>query len=164
MRVRLINAFTARIARLDVPRMAAVGALDDDFGNVKTATTSDGRRVLERREKPAVAVRCQVEDQSFKSLRMADAGNTPEAKLGLVVEWHWLEANNLIDQATGLPLFQVNDRLVSIADRRGRTVHAVPAPAGGLYCVEVRPIAYGIGRRLELMLLRFNDRAQGQNT
>jgi hypothetical protein len=162
VRVRLVNPFTAVISRLDTEGTENAGGYDADFGAVRTKTVA-GTRIVERVEKHPVRVTCQLEDQTFKSLRMQDSGNTPEAKLGIVVEWYWLERNGHIDRRSGLPRFQVNDRLQEIYDVRGKLVHVVPQIAGGLYCVEVRPISYGIGRRLDLLLLRFNDRALGTN-
>lgn len=161
MRVRLINPFCAELRRLDTKATAAAGGYDDDFSAVRTKTV-DGQRVVERVDKPPIRVHCQIEDQTFKSQRMLDAGNSPEAKMGLVCDMYQLERDGLIDATSGLAALQVNDRLSALYDYRGDLVHVVPVVEGGLWCVEVRPISYGIGRTLDLVLLRFNDRQLSQ--
>jgi hypothetical protein len=161
MRVRLINPFTAQLRRLDTVATSAAGGYDNEFAAVNTKTVA-GKRVVERVEKPPMFVVCQVEDQTFKSLRQMDAGNSPEAKMGLVCDRYLLDRDGHIDRESGLVRIQVNDRLERLVDNRGNLVHIVPQVEGGLYCVEVRPISYGIGRRLDLILLRFNDRQLSQ--
>lgn len=159
MRARLIQPFYASIARINYRDGEEDGDFDDAFGEIVTKTVN-GERVLERPEKPIVRVRCQIEDETFRALRMFDAGNSPEAKIGLVVDVKWLDRHQLL-KPDGLPYFEVNDRLVSIHDWRDHLVHEVRNPPG-LYCVEVRPVGYGLGRKLDLFLLRFNDRAVSQ--
>lgn len=161
MRPRLVNPFYASIARIDYAGGETAGDFDDDFGEVKTKTVS-GQRVVERPESAAVKVRCQIEDEEFRSLHMFDAGDSPEAKIGIVCDMTWLARNGYVG-ADGLSVFGINDRLVQIVDHRGNKVHDIANPPG-LYCVEARPISYGIGRRLRLLLLRYNDRAQTQQT
>lgn len=161
MRVRLVFPFLAEILRLDTVATQAAGGFDADFAAVNTKTVA-GQRVVERVEKQPLRVRCQIEDEAFRSLRQMDAGNAPEAKLGVVLDKYLLDRDGLVDRKTGLVCFNVNDRLQAIRDMHGDLVHVVPTVEGGLYCVEVRPISYGIGRRLDLILLRFNDRELAQ--
>ena len=161
MRVRLINKFIAVIARIAYRDGSTAGDFDPDFQDVRTVTTNGQRQVL-RPEKRLVRVPCQIEDDTFRALHMYDAGNSPEAKVAIVADFHWLRREGHLRE-DGLPEFNVNDRLTEIRDVRTDTlVHLVRDPPG-LYCVEARPISYGLGSHLNLLLLRFNDRAQSAN-
>lgn len=158
MRVRLINPFIVVIARIAYKAGSAAGNFDPDFQDVRTKTV-DGQRVVERPEKRLVRVRAQIEDDTFKALHMYDAGNSPEGKVGIVCSYYELRRDGHI-RDNGLADFDVNDRMVEI--RRvedDALVHTIKDPPG-LYCIEARPISYGIGGRLNLLLLRWNDRAQ----
>lgn len=156
MRVRLINPFLCEIARLDtVATAAGPPGYDADFQEPKVYAPG-GVRTEGRKEKTLIRVRAQVEDQVFNQLRALAAGNAPEAKIGIVVDYRDLKKDGLVT-ASGLPAINVNDRLVAIYTRSGVLVHQVANPPG-LFCVEVRPISYGIGGQLNLVLIRFNER------
>lgn len=157
MHVRLINPFFIEIVALDLKATSNAGGFDDAFGEIKTKMV-DGERVNEGVQKDAVRIRVQAEDETFQALRMFDAGNSPEAKIGFVADVAWLRSNGFIDPETGLCTIKVNDQLTGIFDLRGNLVHKIRTPPG-LSCIEVRPISYGIGRSLNLMLFLFNDNA-----
>lgn len=163
MQVRLINPFTAVVARFDS------GQTEDTTGgkpgyhrtfSEPDVKTVDGKRTTARAEKPELRIPVQVEDRSWEALRQFDNGNSPQTGLALVTHYRHLRCLGLVDSVTGKVDLNVNDRLVRIEDKCGRTVSTVRTPPG-LFCVEVRPMAYGIGRTLNLLLLLFSDRLRG---
>ena len=120
MRVRLIRPLLIGIARLDTAATKATGGYDAQFGSVKHTKDAHGRRVSARIEKPEIKIPGQVEDQTWNSLRMFNAGNSPEAKLAIVFSYHVLEELELIDEATKQPALNLNDRLVAIRSEERR--------------------------------------------
>lgn len=163
MRVRLINPFTAEIARLDtVATESTAGGkpgYDRTFREPEVKIVG-GVRTSARAEKPAIQIPVQVEDRTWQALRAYDNGNSPETGIGLVAHYRDLRRLGLVDDATGKVALNVNDRLVRILDKCGRVVSLVRTPPG-LYCTEVRPMSYGIGRTLNLCLLLFSERNRG---
>lgn len=163
MRVRLINPFVACIARLDtVQTEKTTGGkpgYDATFGEPDVKIV-DGRRVSARTEKSLLRVPVQVEDRTWEALRQYDNGNSPEIEIALVAHFHDLRKLGLVDCTNGRVSINVNDRLERIEDRCGAVVSVVRTPPG-LYCVEARPTSYGIGGRLNLLVLVFRDRSTG---
>ena len=162
MQVGLIFPFRAQVFRLDVAETKATGGYDSTFGETRVHRDAGGKRVTARKEMAPILVRAQIEDQTFDTLNALNAGQSPERTVQLVAHMRWLEQNNLIDPATGLARFRVGDRLGAIYTDREVLVHTITDPPG-LYCTEVRPISYGLGGKLNLLLLAFQARAQATN-
>ena len=158
MRARLIFPFWVGIAQLDTSLTALGGGQDKEFGETRVRLTG-GQRVSARREKEPILVRAQIEDNVMNALHMFNAGNSPEAKIAIVLDYHDLRRRALLNAQTGEPLLNVNDRMDAIYDGRRELVQRIRTPPG-LYAIEVRPISFGLGRRLNLLLMRFEDREQ----
>lgn len=164
MHVRLINPFLAVIARYDSNATASTDGgkpgFDLTFGEPEVRVI-DGERVSARVEKNDVKIAAQIEDGTWEMLKAYDNGISPETRIGIVADYQDLKRRDLVDCESGRVLFNVNDRLDRIEDMRGNLVQSVRSP--GLYCVEVRPMSYGIGRVLNLVLLLFQERSRGAN-
>lgn len=163
MRVKLINPFVAVLARLDTNASERTTGgkpgYDATFREPEVKTI-DGERTTGREEKRHLRIRVQVEDRTWEALKAYDNGKSPEIALGLVAHFYDLRKLGLVDCGTGKPALNVNDRLVQIEDLRGNVVSKVRTPPG-LYCVEARPMSYGIGKTLNLLLLLFQERSHG---
>lgn len=161
MRGRLICPLIAEIARLDTSGTANAGGYDADFRSTKT-TYPGGVRTSSRVELAPVQVFCQVELATWERQQQQAAGNQPDSGLTLVFHYRELERRGLVDPATSEALFRVNDRLVRLLDRRtGNANELVRVAAGGLYATQVSPAGAGLGGRRNLLLVTFDDRAQG---
>lgn len=156
MKVRLIFPIVAELARLDTVETQADTGYDDIFQEVRVKTVA-GVRQSQRREKDPIRIRAQFEDDSMNALAMTNAGNADKARLGLIIDYTDLKKLGLLDPASGEPLFNIGDRLVGIYDRCGGLLQTIRPP--GLYAIEVRPIAWGMARRVNLLLIRFDDRS-----
>lgn len=159
-RGRLIQPFLADIRRLDTEATAAAksgAGYDPDFKEpARVAPTSgEGAGTSTRREKAELLLPCQVEMGSAEKLRQFFAGANPSSNLVLVLHFRDLERAGLVDSA-GNATLRVGDRLASIRD--SRTKNVVWTPREELYCVEVQPNAFGIGRGRNLLFLFFQDR------
>lgn len=163
MRVRLIFPFTACLARIDTVATASTTGgkpgYDQTFHEPEVKTV-DGRRASARAEKSIIRIKVQVEDRTWEALKAYDNGKSPEIALGLVAHYHDLRLAGLVDSSTGAVSLNVNDRLERIEDKLGNVVSVVRTPPG-LYCVEARPMSYGIGGTLNLLLLLFQARSRG---
>lgn len=159
MYIRLINPFQIELRQLDTAATANAGGYDAEFQTTRAKIVS-GQRQSSRVEKAAIRINAQLEDSVFNALKMIANGDSPEQKLAIVFRYPEIKEAGLVDPNTGLPLLNVNDRLSAIYDRDGQLVHTIPTPPG-LYCIEVRPMSYGIGHRLGLVMMRFEERAQG---
>jgi hypothetical protein len=159
VRVRLIFPFVVEIAQLDtaLTEAATTGPGYDDVFREQDVTIIDGKRVTGRQERAPVRFPAQIEDRTWEALKMFDAGNSPQIGMGIVADVRHLRHKGLVDPETGRIKLNVNDRLVAIYDKCDRPVSIVRTPPG-LFCVEVRPFSYGIGRTLNLVLMLFEDR------
>ena len=163
MLVKLINPFTAEVARLDTEKTESTAGGKPGYHRTfdePDVKIIDGVRTGGRAEKAPLRIPVQVEDRTWEALRQFDNGNSPAIGIGLVAHYHTLRHLGLVDDVTGKVSLNVNDRLVKISDKCGRAVSIVRTPPG-LYCMEVRPMSYGIGGTLNLLLLLFSDRARG---
>lgn len=158
MRGRLINAFLAGLRQLDTEATEDAGSYDQEFREAKRLDNGSWEGAQGRQEKPEVRVRCQVEDGEFERLDPMTGGFEHQNKLGLVFHFRDLERAGLVDAATGNATLRVTARLTAIYDLRGNIQQAMPG--AGLHCVEARPVSYGLGQRLNLLLLVFEDRDQ----
>jgi len=168
VRGRLVDAFLAELAQLDAAATAAdpdgAGALtsgyDADFQETVLVPTPGGRATNARREKPLLRIPCQVEVQAFGELTELLPGNSPRSNLVLVFHFQDLERMGLVERTTGDALLRVGDRLEAIRDyRTGELVQAIRTPPG-LYLTQAQP-EFGLGRRRNLLLATFTDRALG---
>lgn len=161
-RVRLIFPFTACLARLDTQATESTTGgkpgYDHTFREPEVKIV-DGKRVAARAEKNILRLKVQVEDRTWEALKAYDNGVSPEIAIGLVAHYYDLRQAGLVD-IDGKVAINVNDRLESIEDKNGLLVTKVRTPPG-LYCIEARPMSYGIGRSLNLLLLLFQERSRG---
>lgn len=163
MKVRLIFPFEAWLSRLDT--VASEQSDNGKPGYDRTfrepaVKTVDGVRTTGRAEKVVLKLKVQVEDRTWEALKMYDSGDSPEIDIALVAHFDDLRRAGLVDCTTGKVQINVNDRLDRIVDRYGRVVSLVRTPPG-LYCIEARPMSYGIGGTLNLLLLIFKERSRG---
>lgn len=158
--VPLIFPFLAEIYRLDTAMTGAVGdGYDDDFRETRVRTQA-GRREVSRYEKTPVRLPVQIEDQVWDALNMVAGGNLSDKEIVFVAHRRWLLTNGYVNAETGKVLFNVGDRCGAIYTKRNKLVHTVPNPPG-LFCLEVRPISYGLDGTLNLILFRFAGRPSG---
>jgi hypothetical protein len=156
VRVHLIRPILVELRRLDTEVTKATGGYDPEFGAVRVDRRA-GKRVTERKEKAPILLRGQWEDQTQNALRMFGAGNSPEAKVAVIFDYHDLLEAALVDPSSGLPLINVNDRLTSTYNpETRRKIMDIKAP--GLFAVEVRPASIGLDGTIGIVVVRFNDR------
>lgn len=169
MRGRLIFPFLAEIKQLDTTATDAApgpgpdppSGYDTDFREtVKVAQPGEQVGADARKEKDAIRVKCQVAPESHDALQQFQSGAVPSSEINLTFHYRDLERAGLVDSATGEALLRANDRLVAIRDLRGELVQAIRTPPG-LYALEIRPVSYGLGRKRNLLMVRFEDREQG---
>jgi hypothetical protein len=160
MRGRLIFPFLAGLYRLDTAGTEAVG-YDKRFRapTVQRPVGPEGARKGSRRELAEIRLPCQVETENVEKQRQGPGGNMPDGKIWLVFHFSALEVLGLVD-ANGDAKLRVNDRLDAIYTKTGALERRFADPPG-MYCVEARPIAFGIGGRKNLLLVTFDDRVQG---
>ncbi len=156
MRVRLIRPVLIELEQLDTTATKATGGYDDEFRSVRVERGADGKRRHLAVYKEAIRVLGQFEDQTQNALRMFGAGNSPEAKLAVTFDYHDLVLRDLVNRETGLPLLNVNDRL--LATYRPDTEHLIMRFRKPLYAVEVRPASVGLDGTAGIVVVRFNDR------
>ena len=166
MRGRLVFTFLAEIYRLDSFAMNQAGDYDHDFKEPKLVDhDNDGVADLLRREYPPIRVPCQVEPESFETLRMTVSGNTPKSSFDLVFHFRDLENLGLVDKNTGDVLIKPSDRLNAIYSRDGELIQSIRTPPG-LYVTEARPFGFGLYRKnpsRNLLLVSFEDRTQARS-
>jgi hypothetical protein len=161
MRGRLIFQFMAELARLDTNAIETAGDYDHTFREViKVDTDNDGIGESQRKEYAHDMVPCQVEPQTWETLRAHDLGNNVEIDVALVFHFRDLERLSLV-QSDGNPAIHVGDRLVAIWNRAGSVkVQDVRTPPG-LYVTESNPIGYGLdvlAPSRNLLLVTFQQR------
>ena len=163
MRGRLIFQFRAEVERVDTDAIRTAGDYDDDFREVvKVDGDGDGIGETQRVYRAADTVPCQVEPDSWETLRAHALGLDPEVDVTLVFHFRDLEAQGLVTPE-GKALIHVGDRLRRINDRQGALVHEVTYPPG-LYVVDATDASYGLNMALprrNLLLVRFQERRAG---
>jgi hypothetical protein len=166
MRGRLYEPFLAELYQLDVPATAADpdatgklhSGMDPDFKQVTSYTdATTKKRTSAIRYGAAQLVPCQIEINTFDTLQVMPTGAEAQARVVLVFHYRTLEAMGLIDMATGDCAIKISDKVTSIKNTQGETVHVFRL---GLYVTAVVP-SFGIGTRPDLLLVTFEDRAQG---
>jgi hypothetical protein len=168
VRGRLLQVFAAELAQLDTEATAKgpdgpgplTSGYDPDFQETTLVPDPGGGRRDARQERPPIYVPCQIEVQAFGALTELTTGNSPRSQLVLVFHFRSLEKLGLVDPITGDALLRVGDRLAAIRDvRSGQIVQAIRTPPG-LYLTEAQP-QFGLGRRRNLLLVTFAERALG---
>jgi hypothetical protein len=150
MRVRLVRPLLAEIAQLDTLATAQAPGYDPDFQEPSAGT---------RQEKIPIQVPAQVEITSHDVLQQSMAGNVPDSRLVLVMDYEDLARRGLIDPATNETTLRVGDRLVRLLNGIGVLIETYPNPPG-MFLTELRPVC-GLERDRNLLLAFFNDREQG---
>lgn len=169
-RGRLIHPFKAKIYRLDVTATAA----DPDAGGPRTAgydrTFREPKRIVSatntnsRKELAPVLLPCQFEgDEQQGALKQTSAGDDGGTTIRLILHFQDLEAMGLVDPTSGEALIRKGDRFESMHDYTSEEliqfVGGASLGEGGLYCVEARPVSWGLsGMRRNLLIAVFNDR------
>lgn len=161
MRGRLINPFSVGIVQVDLEATHAAGDYDDVFREPKVVASDDeegvGTDALALG--PVVYVQAQIEMGTYEKLRMRGNGNSPEARVTIVLHFSWLEENGYVDADTGTATIpKVGDRLVSIVPPDGGVGQVFAQP---LYCVEAMPTGFGFGRSRNLLVASFDARDKG---
>ncbi len=169
MNGRLIFPFKAEILRLDTvatkavtvdPDVHATEGYDEDFDEPALKDTEgDNLGKLQRIEKTAILVPCQVEDQELDAQEQAQTGDIPNSFMRLVFHINGLKKLSLMDLTTGLPKIRKNDRVTRILDKCDNVTTVFRGD--GLFITEVRPISYGIGLSQNLFLAICEDREVG---
>jgi len=176
-RGRLIFPFLAEIARLDTAATAAdpdgpsqplTSGYDFDFREPRkipnlTVVPAEPDSTDARVESGTIDVKVQVEPAFFEALDQLFAGVSPDSKMALVAHYKNLEADGLVDAATGEPLIRTNDRLVAIKRTNGELVRRIRNPPG-LFITELRDIGHGLSvsnPHRNLLLMTFEERRQG---
>lgn len=155
-RGRLINPFLAELEQIDTAATQAAAGYDPVMKTVKTNYTGGVREKAVRYKEP-IRLRAQVEMQTHRTQQQAPAGNAPASRYQLVLHFRDLEAASLLDP-NGEPLLRVNDRLRGIYTLDSATLVQVFDPP--LFAVAVETTGFGIGRRRNLCIFTFEDRAQ----
>lgn len=160
-RGRLICPFVATIHRLDTRTTETASGYDPDFRSTKHSYPGNvGARTSTRRELAPVDLRCQIEVGRWEGQRQMASGNARDSQLTLVFHFSELEAQSLVDAASGDALIRVNDRLSAlkrVAD--GTLVQKIPD--AGLFATEPQIGGIGIGGRRNLLIVSFEVRPQG---
>lgn len=154
MRGRILAPFTAELAHFDSQATTVNPVLHEPTVTYDPIT---GARTTGRAEKLA-QVRCQVETGTFQAQGMAPMGDIPRSSLTLVFHYQDLEEAGLIGPENR-PLVNVNDRLVRILTEHG--VEQQSFARSPVFVTEVTPSGFGFGGAVNLLVVRFGDRAQG---
>ena len=150
MRVRLVRPLLAEIAQLDTLATAQAPGYDPDFQEPRAGT---------RREKPPIQVPAQIEIAAHEIMRQSMAGNMPDSRLVLVMDYEDLARRGLINPETNETTLRTGDRLVQLLNGIGVLIETYPNPPG-MFLTELRPVC-GLERDRNLLLAFFNDREQG---
>lgn len=157
MRGRIINPFLVEIAQLDTGVTEASGGYDPIFRETLLVSADNERGAVDARaEREGLDLKCQIEPELLNQLQMMMSGNSPKQTLSVVAHFRDLENAGLVD-ASGLAMLRKGDRLVAVKDLSGAYIQQIPTPPG-LYLTEIRYMGFGIGRKRNLLFLRFEER------
>lgn len=160
MRGMNLFRFEAEIARLDTHATGEVAPGYDPVFREPKVTWDGGVRKVARQETP-VRVRCQIETGAYLAQTMGPMGNVPDSRTTLVFKKRDLRAAGLIDEETGEPRIKPNDRLVAVRSRRTKQLVLQIRNPPGLFAVEAVPSDFGYFHDADLVVVRFEERAQG---
>jgi hypothetical protein len=121
MRVRLVRPLLAEIAQLDTLATAEAPGYDPDFQELRAGT---------RQEKPPIQVPAQIEITAHEVLQQSMAGNVPDSRLILVMDYGDLARRGLLDPATNETTLRPGDRLVRLLNGIGVLIETYPNPPG----------------------------------
>ncbi len=153
--------FEAEIAQLDtVATSDGPPGYDPVFKEPKVSW-ADGKRTTGRVEAPTVRVRCQVETGTYLAQQMGPMGNVPDSRTTLVFKKRDLRAAGLLDENTGESRIKANDRLVAVRSLRTKQLALAIRNPPGLFAVESVPSDFGYHHDADLVVVRFEERAQG---
>lgn len=160
-RGKLINPFLVDIAQIDTAAMAAGPGFNKLLNEPRVSYDPiTGARDGGRREQ-IVRLRCQIETDTSERQRQTPGGNAPASAMVLILHFKDLERAGLVDPATNRPTLRVNDRVVQILTLAGAVSQVFPNPPG-LYVLEVQPIGFGYGGKVNLLKVTTADRPQAQ--
>ena len=154
MRGRILAPFTAELAQFDSQATTVNAALKEPTVRIDPVT---GARTHGRAEKLTRA-RCQVETGTFQAQGMAPMVDIPRSSLTLVFHYEDLDTAGLIGPENR-PMINVNDRLVRLLTEDG--VEQQSFVRSPVYVTEATPAGFGFGGAVNLLVVRFGDRAQG---
>lgn len=170
MRGRLIWPFLAEIAQYDADATDAdpdgTGPLTSGFDDVlmepvRIADGSESGSHSARKEKAAIRVRCQFEDNAEEQARQLMAGAAPRTSVICTFHFSDLERAGLVDATTGDPKLHNGDRLAGLYRTDGTLVRTFANPPG-LFATAIKPSGFGLSSKTRnLLLVTFEDREQG---
>ena len=164
-RGRLLSTFFAELRPLDTSATAAVTATgvtsgyDPDYRESVHVDDGTWQGADAKRYGTSIRVRCQVEDKIFEQLDPMINGYEHQHEIDLIFHFRDLERAGLVDTSSGEAKVPVNTLLTAVYDRSGRIAQAMPTP--GIFATESRPISWGMGRSLNLLLVSFKCREAG---
>ncbi len=163
----MINPFLALIARIDTDASAAdpdgAGPLTSGYDSVfrePIVNLSGDGAVRVAKELTSVLIPCQFEpEDQFDALGQQAAGNDTNSRVRLVFHFSDLEELGLVDETTNDPELRLGDRLISIHNHETEALIQRCGFADGLYCVEVKPVSFGLsGGERNLLICSYNTR------
>src|SRR5262245_53953378 len=92
---------------------------------------------------------------------MGPMGNVPDSRTTLVFKKGDLRKVGLLDEVTGEPRIKPNDRLVAVRSLRTKELVLHIRNPPGLFATEVVPSDFGYFHDADLVVVRFEERAQG---
>lgn len=162
---RLIFPFGIELCRLDTAAIADSPGYDQTFREPKLESTSDGVGKVGRKEMDPIIIPGQFSTKSeFMKLQMTNNGNLAESMYTVLFHFRDLENAGLIEEATGLALIRVGDRMSAVYawdndGTAGVLIQKIPNPPG-LFVTGTDP-RYGLGRSRNLLPVTFVSRDQG---
>lgn len=158
-RGRLIIPFYATIGSIDTEATDTAGGYDQVWRQPRV-TYPGGVRTSSRQEILRERLPCQVEVGVTEQQKQSGAGDIPDTRLVLVFHYKDLERLALVD-ASNNALLRVNDRLITVHDKFGNL--SQDYTQRNMYCTESQPREMGLGHRLNLLQMTFEDRPQGRS-
>lgn len=155
-RGRLLFPLVAEIEQLDTASTEGQAGYDQVWRTPKVAYTG-GERTTGQKYSPAVKLLAQLEPAQESTQQRGAGGDVPKSRQVLVFHAAHLEAAGLID-SDGRSMLRVNDRLLALWTKADILIKRY-APV--LYATEVADGGLGMGGQRNLVLITFEDRAQG---
>lgn len=144
MRGRLIQKFTAVIARLDESLTAAVsgGGYDPDFN--EPLPVDDGTQVgaSSKRYMDSINVPCQLDRKTWDEIENTRSGAQKDADIILCLHLKDLENLGLIDSDQQV-VFRQGDKLVQLLDKKGNVAQTFDDPPG-MFFTSFEYIGHGL--------------------
>jgi hypothetical protein len=165
VRGRLIDAFGIELCRLDGTATTEAPGYDATFREPKLVSTVDGVGEPGRKEMDPIILPGQFTFRDeFLRLLMTSNGNLAESSCQVLFFMADLEEAGLIEEATGLPLIRVGDRMSAVYELEfgapGRLLQKIPNPPG-LFVQQADGLRMGMGGTRNLLPIMFASRDQG---